>query len=150
MTTKRAKLFGFWLPVYDEDSAREATKMGGLPVLLLGANVALFSWLEFSKKAISGEAAIVGLVVSVVLIVFAFRIRANRVASLPYLVALALIFFVVNAIFSFFVGLIVNGVFVGGVTFVVTMIVPIFATLLAVSGIRGWLWLRKNKMKMLF
>jgi len=54
---------------------------------------------------------------------------------LPYLVALAHHLFTFNPILTLVAGLIVSGVFVGGVAFVVAMIVPVFATLPAVSGL---------------
>ncbi len=50
MNGKNSSMLGFYLPVYDENTARAAVRMGGLPVLILEANIALLSFLEFSKK----------------------------------------------------------------------------------------------------
>ncbi|WP_185968462.1 hypothetical protein [Paracoccus sp. M683] len=37
------KLFGYWIAVKDAASAKEAVRMSGLPVLLMGANAALLA-----------------------------------------------------------------------------------------------------------
>jgi len=40
---KKTKLFGYWISSIDEDSAKEAVRMAGLPVLVMGANAAVVS-----------------------------------------------------------------------------------------------------------
>lgn len=134
----------FWMPVNDEASARDAVKMGGLPILLIGFNTLVFCLIGFLQGSLSNTLVIGGVILSLLLVVFSFRIRSGKAGSLPYLSALFLIFFVLSALFSLIGNILQGGAVVGGVMFVVGLIVPVLAMLLSISGLRGWNWLRKN------
>ena len=44
------KLFGYWISSVDEEGAREAIKMAGLPVLVMGGNAALTALISLSQQ----------------------------------------------------------------------------------------------------
>ena len=148
--TRKAKVFGFWLPIYNQDSAETAMKMGGLPILILGLNIALISTTNFMNTQITKGLFLTGLITALILIVFSFRIRGNKTASLPYLTGLFLCFFIVNTFISFVYSIALHGLSAGSTMFVITWIIPIFASLFAISELRGWWWMKKNNISMKF
>ncbi len=135
----------FWMQVKDENTAREATKMGGLPIFMMGINIAIISY------NLSGLNFIVSLVlyfVSAVFIIFSFRIRSGKVASLLALNIIFIVFLFLNL--SLLIYLIYfhellavsRGAVLAGIP------INILLLLFSISGIRGWLWLKRNNFEM--
>ena len=120
--------FGFWIDVTDAATAREAVRMAGLPVLLIGAS--------FGLSALSGVmapdpqylSAAALATAAAVLVVIAFAIRAGRAALVPVAVTFCTVVLVAR------IALLPTAL----------AIVPILALLLCISGLRGWLWLRRH------
>ena len=71
------KLFGYWISSVDEESAKEAVKMAGLPVLVMGGNAALTALISLSQQTPDLTLASWCAAISVLLIIVAFRIRAE-------------------------------------------------------------------------
>ena len=136
------RLFGFWLPVHDEASARAAIKMAGLPLLLVGILLALVQLMHLAAPQDRVDWIILILCVSMILM--AFRLRAGGTALAPLAACLGLLSFALQAV-SVCAGLLAaefDGVaFVAGMA---ALIVPLFAAALAVGGLRGWWWMRRN------
>jgi hypothetical protein len=129
-------LFGYWITIQDAASARYAVRMAGLPVLLIAANALLAALIMAvtlaTLDAPMGRNAriILGLLVAAGLALgsIAFALRAGRTALVPAATALNIAAFAVQAMISPPWALIVPGL----------------ALLLALSGLRGWLWLRRH------
>jgi hypothetical protein len=129
-------LFGYWITIDDDASARFAVRMAGLPVLLIAANT-LLAALILAVTLATLEAAIgpctqitLGLLVAagLALGVIAFALRAGRTALVPLATAISAAAFVVQAM----------------VSPLWLLIVPGLALLVSLSGLRGWSWLRRH------
>lgn len=133
------KLFGFWLPVHDEPSARDAVRMSGLPVLIIGANAALFALLASDSAQIMSSSAI-----AFSLILLAFRIRAGHAAWVPFALLLFIAFLLSNTVLSYLGWHMAGRTQVGIAQAILSWIIPTICLALAISGWRGWRWLKMN------
>ena len=142
--------FGYWIPVIDEASARDAIRMSGLPILLMGANAALLA-LVTSVQPFPDTVMIASAVaIAFSLILLAFRIRAGHAAWIPFALILFAAFLGVN-LFSSYIGWQVAGqnTTVSG-QILLGWIVPTICLILMVGGFRGWLWMRASKARLSF
>lgn len=149
MATK-TRLLGYWISSTDEDSAREAVKMGGLPVLVMGANAALTSLLAFFQTPQNLAIVTWCAIIALLLIIIAFRIRAEKLAWVPFALVMFAVFLVVNAFFSYIVWKAAGGGLINAVQIMRGWIIPLICIFLALSGFKGWLWLKANGTKSTF
>lgn len=142
----RTKLFGYWISCVDVESAKEAVKMAGLPVLFMGCNAALTALMALFQRApdltLSGSCA----AIAFALIVIAFRIRAEKSGWIPFALVLFAAFLGISAI-SAYVTLLNLGIErISGVQIVTSWIVPLICSVLMVAGFKGWLLLRARNL----
>jgi hypothetical protein len=137
ITASVMALFGYWITIQDAASARYAVRMAGLPVLLIAANALLAAMIMAMTLATldapmgRNALTILGLLVAagIALGGIAFALRAGRATALvPAATALSIAAFAVQAVASP----------------PWMLIVPSLALLLALSGLRGWFWLRRH------
>lgn len=85
---QQGAVFGFWMPVIDEESAAYAVKMSGLPLFLVGLNT-------FALVAVIDQhwAQVIAAVFAVLFVSLAFRIRAACTAWAPIAAFLSVTFF---------------------------------------------------------
>ncbi|MEE9454193.1 MAG: hypothetical protein V3V13_07415 [Paracoccaceae bacterium] len=143
-------IFGYWISVFDKESAETSARMAGLPVLILGINAGVFACINILGATSTKPTAIASMLISIILIIFAFRIRSARYASLPYLSALFLLFTIYNMGNDVYFYLYTSGFQLETVAIIIGWIVPVFASALSISGLRGWHWLKHNNIRMLF
>jgi hypothetical protein len=141
---------GLWAPIISEETAREAVKMGGLPILALGASVIVLARTGFTATTIHLAVILAYLIVGLIFIVFAFRIRKGRAASLPYLVAIFFCFSIAELFFAFVFSAGSVGEGWAEISVILTHIVTFIAAFLAIKGLRGWWYLRKAGVPMRF
>ena len=119
----------------DRDSAMLAVRMAGLPVFLLGRLSVLFAVVAVGTVAAMDDIAVtkpipaaVTIVAGAVLVVIGLALRREVAALAP----VAAIIILGNAVLSLWVGAL--------------WAVPLQAIvmLMAVSGLRGWWWVRRN------
>ncbi len=127
--------FGPRARVNDRDSAMLAVRMAGLPVFLLGRLSVLFAVVAVGTVAAMDDIAVtkpipaaVTIVAGAVLVVIGLALRREVAALAP----VAAIIILGNAVLSLWVGAL--------------WAVPLQAIvmLMAVSGLRGWWWVRRN------
>ena len=143
-------MFGYWQKVTDEKSAWDAAQMGGLPVLFFAFNMALVIFLLYSNRVLPDALSLIGVVLTIIMTIFAFRIRAKKPASLPYLLVIFLVFQAATLFFALVGSLYASGLRLGLITFGVTAVLPAIVSIVAINGLSGWNWLRKNSVKMKF
>ena len=146
MATK-TKLFGYWISSTDEDSAKEAVKMAGLPALVMGANAALASLIALFQTTPNLTIVAWSAIIALLLIILAFRIRAGRSAWLPLVLVLFSAFLVASAFSSYIVWSVAREEPTSGGQIITGWIVPLICMVLVVAGFKGWLWLRTNGAK---
>lgn len=123
----REPKWGFWLPVKDRASATYAAKISGLIVFLMG-----ISHLIVGLAMLTGEIPLFGAAIAIfgsLCTVSGIFARKLNFRSLPF----TLVIWIILTIASVFVtglgwGLLLNAIL----------------GLVAISGLRGWWWLRKN------
>ena len=136
------KLFGYWISSVDEASAKEAIKMAGLPVLLMGCNAALTALIELFQPTPNLTLALWCAVISLLLIIVAFRIRAEKSGWMPLVLSLFAAFLVISALAAYIAFVEVGAARISGVQIVTSWIVPLICSVLMVAGFKGWLWLK--------
>ncbi|WP_322890478.1 MULTISPECIES: hypothetical protein [unclassified Yoonia] len=92
----KSKIFGYWISSVDEKSAKEAAKMAGLPVLLLGANALILALSGLVNQSASMTVAGSYLTMALCLSFIAFRIRAGHAGWIPLAGLLFLVFIAVS------------------------------------------------------
>jgi hypothetical protein len=125
------KGFGFWIDVKDRQTALFAVRMAGLPVLIIALSALLGALLAVTEAPTGPKSVTDTTLLSiggVLLTIMAFAMRAG----VSWVVPAATIISVLGMGKQLLI------------TPVYGLIVPIFAVLLTISGLRGWLWLRKN------
>jgi peptidoglycan/LPS O-acetylase OafA/YrhL len=127
--------FGPWARVSDRDSAVLAVRMSGLPVFLMGLISVLISVFAVGTVAAIDEMdltepapAAIAIVVGAVLVVIGLTLRRGLASLAPF----AAIIVLGNAALSLWSGALWS-----------LPLQAIFA-LMALSGLRGWWWLRQN------
>jgi len=123
--------FGFWIPVKDHASANYAAKMSGLPVFLMGLSFVFLGGLflienKFSAQGLYNLITVLG---GLFLIFSGLQIRKLKFKTLPISIAIWL-------------GLNLLGFMVAG--FGIGSILTLLIGILAISGLRGWYWLREH------
>ena len=116
--------------------------MAGLPVFLLGLWMAAGQFGRFAMTL--GGSNSDPLLLPIVLIALAFRLRAGGTALAPLATGLGLAVFALQAAY---VGMALHAVGYGTVAIAIGLawlIVPVFAVALSLGGLRGWLWLRRH------
>lgn len=149
-TMPQPQLFGYWISVKDEAGAKEAVRMSGLPVLLLGANAALLA-LILSVQTLPDMITIASAaIIAVLLVLLAFRMRAGHAAWIPFAIILFVAFFGAS-LFSSYIGWRVAGeTSTASVQILLGWIIPVICSILMVGGFRGWRWMRGNKARLTF
>jgi len=142
--SRKTRAFGYWIASQDEASAREAVKMAGLPILVLGGNGFLFSLLLLTATPPNPAGAAISALIAILLVVLAFRIRAGRAAWVPLSFLLFCLFIGANAVSAYLAWAISGGPGLTGAQIVMGWIVPLICLILSLAGLRGWIWLRAN------
>lgn len=142
----KTKLFGYWISCVDEESAKEAIKMAGLPVLVMGGNAALTALIALSEQ--SPDLTLAGwcAAISLPLIIIAFRIRAEKSGWMPSVLVLFAAFLGINVLTAYIALMDVGIVGISGVQIVTSWIVPLICSVLMAAGFKGWLWLRARRL----
>jgi hypothetical protein len=139
-------LFGYWPVIRDEVSASSAAKMSGLPMFFFGLSTFLIAVMPmFLDKGGLGVINLVLAALGMLLLVCSFRIRAGHHAWLPFLMFPMLGFMTANLL----VPLLDNSAQVHTTSWM-GRVIGVLLVILALSGLRGWLWKRRNKIKMTF
>ena len=149
MATK-TKLFGYWISSTDENSAKEAVKMAGLPALVMGVNAALASLIALFQATPNLTIVAWSAIIALLLIILAFRIRAGKSAWLPLVLVLFSAFLVASAFSSYIVWTVAGKEPISAAQIITGWIVPLICMVLVVAGFKGWLWLRTNGSKQTF
>ena len=131
--------FGFWIPVKDRPSAEYAAKMSGLPIFLMGIVFFIVAAIQLMFLVGAETFDIVDNIVvpsftllfAIYLIVSGLLIRNLKFQTLPISIA---IWFILQ----------IGGVLSSGIG--VSTLFTVLLGLIAISGLRGWSWLRKNQL----
>jgi len=123
--------FGFWIPVKNRASANYAAKMSGLPVFLMGLSFVFLGGLflienKFSAQGLYNLITVLG---GLFLIFSGLQIRKLKFKTLPISVGLWLVLNIIGVLAS---------------EFSFGNIITILIGILAISGLRGWFWLREH------
>lgn len=137
----------YWVPVTDEASAREAIKLAGLPVIVMAFNSAFLA-IELLFNAEASPALMFAfLVLAIIMVVIAFRLRKGHAGYVPYVAALFPAFLVLVVLTSFtgakFTGSTLTSIFL----VISSWLVPAIAAVLAYRGLKGWQWMRGSHSK---
>lgn len=146
----KTQLFGYWLPVRDDASARDAARMAGLPVLVVGANAALFALMEAVQPAPYAPFLALAAATACILILIAFRIRAGHAAWIPFALILFLVFLTANSLLTYLEWELVGRTQAATGLAMLSWIIPVICLILILGGLRGWRWLRAHNSKMSF
>jgi len=120
--------FGFWIPVHDRASAMYAVWMSGLPVFLIGLSLVLSGLVLLVDPVSAMGLGWVLAAAALPLIAIGLRLRAGRAWLAPVACALFLGTFAAEIWLMPTWGLVVRGL----------------VALIALSGLRGWWWLRRH------
>jgi uncharacterized membrane protein YoaK (UPF0700 family) len=143
----RQILFGYWPVISDEESASAAAKMAGLPVLFFGLGSIAAAFIE--REIREDGFVVFSVVLGLLLIAAAFRIRSGAHGWLPFILFPMLGLMFVGAAASFGVA----RAFPAGsapVTVWMGQVIGWLLILLVLGGLRGWWWKRRNKIAMRF
>ncbi|RBW42235.1 hypothetical protein DS901_16140 [Loktanella sp. D2R18] len=127
------------MPVIDEESAAYAVKMSGLPLFLVGLNT-------FALLFVIDQhwAQVIAVVFAVLFVSLAFRIRAACTAWAPIAAFLSVTFFLLQVMWRFLTAILLGFHWQVMLAEAARLIVPTLAVILAMGGLRGWKWLRRN------
>jgi hypothetical protein len=146
MEQKSSTLFGYWLFITDADSASAAAKMSGLPILVFGLSLMIVSTHEIAES--TGSLNAVNLIIGILGLLLcrcAFRIRSGHHAWLPFVLFPMLGIMAANTLLA------TNTIGVDATpTKWMSQAVGVLLIILALSGLRGWLWKRRNRVAMRF
>lgn len=125
---------GYWPRITDRGNAMAAVRMAGLPVFLVGPQMVLFAGVTMLTVMASGLTitrplpVMLPLLAGLTLAALGLALRAGRAGLVP----LAALLTLVNTALS--------------VALQPLWVLPVQAmmALLAISGLRGWWWLRKH------
>jgi len=126
-----------WTEIGDRETADYAIKMSGLPVFLLGISYLLVG-------AFFSDTAMVDLSAGVSLVIIGIALRSGRGWLSPIATTIVLLWALIRAAqLAPFVGLllIVSPTAIG---LLVGAALQIFLLLMTISGLRGWLWTRRQ------
>jgi len=136
------------MPVFDENTAYDAAKMGGFPLAIMGLHFALLAWLLSDFDSYESSHSSVLYAASLFFFVVSFRIRSGNFLLLPLFVTLCLIILILHVTALFLGSISQFGLLGGTAVFIALGILPFIFLTLSISGMRGWFWLRKNGYKM--
>ena len=131
--------FGFWISVTDKPSAEYAAKMSGFPIFLMGIVFFIMAAIQLMFLVGAETFDIVDNIVvpsftllfAIYLIVSGLLIRNLKFQTLPISIA---VWFILQ----------IGGVLSSGIG--VSTLFTVLLGLMAISGLRGWSWLRKNQL----
>ncbi|MEX3016088.1 hypothetical protein [Gymnodinialimonas hymeniacidonis] len=144
----KTRFLGYWIVSHDEDSALEAVRMAGLPLLLMGFNLLGLAILFLSLVPTFGPAILGLLGTAIACIIIAFRLREGHAAWVPIVALLFGAYIIVNVAFTWLGATIAAAP--SGALIATQWIIPLICLILVSAGIRGWLWLRSNGVKRSF
>jgi hypothetical protein len=127
------------MPVVDAATAIDAVKMSGLPLLIVGLNAFAVAWL--SNHSATRVAAFV---FAVLFVFIAFRLRAERTGWALIATLLSVCFFLLQVSWRSLMIYLLGFYWQGLMVEAVRLVIPTFAVVLAIGGLRGWIWLRRN------
>ncbi|WP_025319983.1 hypothetical protein [Granulibacter bethesdensis] len=147
---KKLNIFGDQFFIQDEESARYAVRMSGLPILVIGLNfVVLFLFfVSQQKENLYFNFFLVGM--AFFMITMAFRIRAERIAWFPLALLLFGISISANLFLSYTQWKFKESLYINFSTLFIIWFIPLICMYLMVRGWMGWRWLKSNKIKMVF
>ena len=133
----KASLFGFWIPIKDDDSAYYAAKMSGLPVFLLGLSlyVMAFAFVTIENPILFS----LSLLLALFLKYSGLRIHGGNFRTLPVSVGVWLIYAVLA---SYYAGFHTSPYIT---VYSASTLLSFLIALLAISGLRGWWYLKKRE-----
>lgn len=138
MTKKRR--FGYWTAIDDSESASEAVRMSGLPILIMGGAEGLHALIQSVPEYGDPRAMWVAIASATVLIVVAFRLRGGHAAWVP----LVVLMFAMAAV-TRLTQLVGGGAAASIPSQQLTgWIIPVLCALLMIGGLRGWLWMHAH------
>ncbi|MDK4738417.1 hypothetical protein PH547_05980 [Rhizobium sp. CNPSo 3464] len=117
----------YWIRISDHESATYAARMSGLPIFLAGLSTAVLALTNGSRNN-DPIAVILTVALGLFISAVGWRIRAGSFRVIPIVMPLYLINLAANALLFPIVG----------------SVLAILYILLAIAGIRGWWWLRRN------
>ncbi|WP_337267432.1 hypothetical protein [Oryzifoliimicrobium ureilyticus] len=133
---------GFWWFIRDDDDARDAVGLAGLPIFLIGLAYLLISAVFLLDTT---GPIMVGGPIGLALMLMGLCLRAGKTKLTPYafgLFALHILF----ALTLFGAATLDGGVSLEAIAnLAVAAILPALLLVLMISGLRGWLWLRKAR-----
>ena len=137
---------GYWTQIIDEQSARNAVKMAGLPLLVLALNAAVFALILMqTTKASVWSIAAFG-VLTFVFLAGAFRLRSGRAAIMP-IAAAAYAAFLALLMLSTIRDVAVESELPIQFSIVLrNLFVPILSAIFAWRGVLGWRWLLVHRL----
>lgn len=137
---------GYWAPIIDEQSARNAVKMAGLPLLVLALNAAVFAIaLMLHANASVWPIAAFG-VLTFVFLAMAFQLRSGRAAISP-LAAAAYAAFLALLMWSTTRDVGAESELPIQFSIVLrNLFVPILTAVFAWRGVLGWRWLLVHRL----
>ena len=119
---------GFWVPIRDQESALYAIRMTGLPVFLIGVTLLFSGVLSLVDPVRPALWAYVLLGFALVFLVAGLALRAGQTWLAPLAAGIVVLVVMLEAIFLPSYALVLRGLI----------------ALMAFSGFRGWLWLRRH------
>ena len=143
----KSRFFGYWISSVDEASARDAVKMAGLPILIVGINALLLALMTAANPVGDMTTAGISAALACLMFVLAFRIRAGHAAWVPVAAVLFVLFVGFNALSGYIAWKTTGGGQTTGAQIVLGWIVPMICMVFTVAGLKGWLWLRTHGAK---
>ncbi|MBB2673041.1 UNVERIFIED_ORG: hypothetical protein GGE44_002603 [Rhizobium esperanzae] len=131
---------GLWPRVRDRESAIYVTRMAGLPTFLLGISYVLNPYLE---SQIFDLRSGIEILVGALLILTGLRIRGGKLGLLPFSVAMVLLHALGRVLWAW---IFVRNGYEPEMTaaFLTMSLMQALTSLLMISGLRGWRWLKNN------
>lgn len=139
---------GFWTAIDDEESARDAIRMAGLPLFLMGLGAGFIALGILLLEPVPLFAAIVTIAIAALFILLALQLRARRVGWFPLamlLYAAALGLNLVDSVMAWRQSDPLDDM--ARTLILIRWIIPILCLFLMLNGVRGWLWLRAHRVR---
>lgn len=140
-----AKRSSYWAVVDDEPSARNAVRMAGLPVLLMGGVEAVAALTAAMETPADGNAALGSAAGAILLIALAFRLRGGHAGWVPLVVLIFMIMLALRLWVSIAAWNAAGQNGIAGAGLLIGWIIPLICLALMLGGLRGWLWLRAHR-----
>jgi len=142
---QHAEAWGWWVKIRDADSANYAIKMSGFPVFLWGISYLVIGLIILLTGPVSPDFGIAAallalaiLAVGIALIITGLQLKKNNPKIAPFAAGLYIAATALGAILNF------TNTETSTIVASSSLVISVLMILLAISGIRGWLWLRAN------